>query len=116
MGITAKGIFGKAHQIQKVFHLLMYVVPVSQPMIQHGFCQDFKYMLSRVQGGIGILEHHLQLGADGLQLRFPHMGQIPALIQDTSAGGLLQAHNLSAQGGLAAAGLTNQSQGLAFMD
>ena len=71
-------------------------------------------MLPGIQGRIGILKHHLKLGADLTQLARLHGGKILPVITDDPLRGTLQPHDLSSDGGFAAAGLSHQPQGLSL--
>ena len=72
--------------------------------------------LSGVQRGIGILEDQLHILAGKAQLLLVHLIDVLALEQDLTGGGLYQTQNGTAGSGLAAAGLTNQTQGLTLFD
>ena len=67
-----------------------------------------------VEGGIGILEDHGGLVAEGLDVGLGL--DLPALVEDFAAGGLVQVQDGAADGRLAAAGLADQTQRLAGLD
>ena len=67
-------------------------------------------MLPWVQGRIGILKNHLQLGADLFHLPCAARGQIPAFIIYFPLRRTLQPYKLPADSGFAAAGFSHQPQ------
>ena len=80
---------------------------------QHGLGDDLTDLHAGMQGAVGILEHDLHVLAQRPQFAALHVGQILAVIGDIAGGRLDKAQQGSGHGGLAAAGLANDTQGLA---
>ena len=68
------------------------------------------YRHTGVEGGVGVLEDHLHLGAEPAERIALHVGDVRAVEADGAAGGLIQPENGAGQGGLAAARLAHQTQ------
>ena len=97
---------------------------------------DLAHCHAGVQRGGGVLEDNLHLAAVGQHIDLPALGNLDVLlltvltggpgilslengfaaVLDAAGGGGVELENGSAQGGLAAAGLTHQTQGLAPAD
>ena len=71
-------------------------------------------MLSRIQGRIWVLEHHLQLRAHALFLFSGKLLHILSLIKQPAARRLFQADQLSAHRRFAAAGFAHQTEGFSL--
>ena len=69
-----------------------------------------------VQGTVGVLKHDLHILAHGPQLPLVLGHQIHAVELDIAPGGLQKPEDRAGQGGLAAAGLPHQAQGLPLVD
>ena len=85
-------------------------------MDDHVLGNDLDDGLAGVNAGVGVLEDDLQILAQGTELPLADLGDILALVDDLSGGGLHQAEDASAQGGLAAAGFAHYADGLALLD
>ena len=70
----------------------------------------------RVQGGVGILEDHLQVPAQRPSMLPAGMADVVAFEGDAAGGHRSQSQDGPAQGGLAGAGLPHQAQSLALPD
>ena len=116
VGVAVLGALGHPHQIQQPVHLLFHGLAGGQAVVDHGVRQNLKHVLFGVQGGVTVLKHHLQLGADCLQLPGLRVCELQPVKADGAGGGLLQPDNLPADGALAAAGLAHQAQGGAGVD
>ncbi len=71
---------------------------------------------ARVQRRVGVLEDHLHLAAHLAHLAAVQLGQVLAVEDDLAAGRLVELQDGAAGGGLAAAGLADQAEGLALLD
>jgi len=67
-----------------------------------------------VEGAVGVLEDHLHLTAQAPQVRALGAGDVLAVELDAAAGRLEELEHRAAGGGLAAAGLPHQAEGLAL--
>ncbi len=77
-----------------------------------GLPDDVADRHARVQRGVRVLEHHLDVAADGLQRAPGQLGDVLALVEDLAGGGPLQRHQELGDRGLATAGLTDDAEGL----
>ena len=112
MGIPPKDLLRKPHHIKDPFNVLLHRILRGNVVIQHRLGKDLKNMLPRIQRGIWILKHHLQLCADPAHLFFVQGRQISPVIKNTPAGGRLQPHKLPSDSGFPAARLAHQAKGL----
>src|SRR5690606_303521 len=87
-----------------------------QAMDVDGFADDVAYGHPGVQGSIRILEDHLYLPPDRLHLLLVISRDVLAIKEDGSLGGLVELDDGAAGRGLAAAGFSDQAQGLALFD
>ena len=81
-------------------------------MDDKGLFQDLAHGHAGVKRGIGVLEDDLDLAPQLLQTVAGDLGQVFPGEDDAAPGGRQQGHHQAAQGGLAAAGLPHQPQGL----
>ena len=81
--------------------------------IAQRFADDVAHAHARVHRRERILEDELHAPAHGAQLLAVHRGQVLAFEQDAALGRISQPDQALAGGGLAAAGFTDQAQGLA---
>ena len=81
-----------------------------------GGSDDGPHGLAGVQRGVGVLEDHLHVAADQPEVLALQLRDVPALEEDGAIRGVEQAHGHPGQGGLAAARLPHQAQGLAGID
>ena len=82
----------------------------------HSLGNDFADGHAGVQGSVWILEDDLDILAELQQILALEGGDVLAVEYDLAGGWLIQLHHGSAAGGLAAAGLAYQAQGLAAFD
>ena len=75
--------------------------------------EQFADGVAGVERFAGVLEHHLDLAAKGLERALGKRSEIGALEKDFSRGGLVEADDGFAKGGFAAAGFADQSERLA---
>ena len=101
-----------AHQLQDAV-LAFLLAGVELVHIQR-FADDVGNRHAGVQGGVGILEDHGGLLAEGVDVLLGLQGL--AVVPDLAGSGLVQVEDGAAHGGLAAAGLTHQTQSLAPLD
>ena len=81
-----------------------------------GLADDAPHGHARVQGGVGVLEDDLHAAAHAADVAAPHLGEVLPLEDDVAGGGLVEHQHTAADGGLAAAALAHQAQGLAPAD
>ena len=105
----------QAHHAHELPHPLLPLDAVGDGLVDdHGLLHDLAAGLAGVQGGVGVLEDHLDLPPQGLALPAPRLEVERLPLEDQlPGGGGVQPHDAAAQGGLAAAGLTDHAQGLA---
>src|SRR3954447_3783106 len=72
--------------------------------------------LARVERRVRVLEDHLHLATERLELALREAGDVPAAVLDRPAGRVEQAGDQARRGGLAAAGLPHQAERLALHD
>ena len=72
--------------------------------------------MAGVQGRIGILKYHLYLPAQGLALFLPETVQLFSVINQLSWCDGMEVDQAASQSGLAAAWLTDDTQGLPLVD
>ena len=82
----------------------------------HSLLNDAADRHSGVQAGVGVLENHLVILLKLLLLLGARLFPVLSLIQNLSGGFGVNAEDGAAQRGLAAAGLSDQAQGLSFID
>ncbi len=102
-----------AHEIRDALALLPAGGEIVQP---DGFADDVTYIHARVERGIRILEDDLQVPPQLAQLALIELQDRASLIAHIACSRLDQAQQKAAQGGLAAARLTHNGEGLAATD
>ena len=115
----AAGELGQqSHLLEGLLDLVLPIVLVLvQMVVDETFGHDVVHLGPLVQGGHGVLEDHLH-GADHLGVHLPaDLAADPlALEEHLAAGDGVDAHDGTADGGLAAAALAHQGEGLALVD
>ena len=110
----------QAHALQQGDDLVVAILVVlGQVMDVDALAHDVTDGHAGVQACVGVLEHDLHPAAVGQHIHGDLLFLIKqqvAVIVDLTAGGLVQAQQGAAGGGLAAAGLAHQTQGLALAD
>ena len=118
MGETVGVLLLQAHGLQQVdHHLIPLLAALGQAVVVYALGHDIHHLHPGIQGGVGILEHHLRPAGEllvngGGLLAVHHM----AVKDHMAVGGGIEANDGAAQGGLAAARLTHQAQGLTLVD
>src|SRR5262249_15549199 len=103
-------------------HLEQLLDPRAQVAARRAFvdakrvADDLADALARVQRRVRVLEDHLHLAPVRPQLAPRELRDVAAVEGDASARRLVQAHEQAAEGGLAATGLSDHSEGLAAID
>ena len=82
------------------------------PWMRSGCASAVSRSIDGVEGGVRILEDHLDLASQRPELPLGQLGDLLAAVADAPAGGGDQAHQRPAQGGLAAARLADDSEHL----
>ena len=116
----------QAHALQHADDAVVTVLVVLSQLVDvDGLAHNVADGHAGVQGSIGVLEHDLHLTAVGQHVHrdlLLGIGQLAGVvdhltvIDDAAVGGLVQAQQGTAGGGLTAAGLTYQTQRLALVD
>ncbi len=100
--------------LEQVLDPLAATLLVVDPVDLEWAADDRADALAGVQARVRILEHDLHLPPNRPQRASAKPGDVTALEQDAALGGLEQADDRPAEGGLAAAGLADQPEGFAF--
>ena len=112
----ALGVFGgQTHLGQNFLHLLLPLGAGGIHMVDvQPLGDDVTHLFAGVEGRHGVLENHLHLGAQMLALAAgqPAADVLPVK-QDGTPGGVVQADDAAADGGLAGAGFAHKAVGLA---
>ena len=107
----------QTHQVQQFQHLPLFLsLVLCQVMGADTLRHDVIDLLMRIQGSIWILENHLDLTGELEALLTVHGMDILALECNGAAGLGQHTDTGLAAGGLAAAGLAHDTQGLALID
>ena len=117
VGIGVDIPLGQAHRVHQLLHPVQYLRPVGADMVLDQRLGD--KLIDRhagIQGGVRVLEDHLHLLADLLELALGALYDILAVKMYLAGGGREQAHDHAAQRRLAAAGFSHNAQGLALRD
>ena len=102
----------ESHQREQVLDGALGAVRRLDPLDLERRADDRTDRLPRVERGLRVLEHHLDVTAQGTQLTRSHVRDVTALEHDPAVGGLCQTRQQPARGRLATAGLADQSQRL----
>ena len=78
------------------------------------FCDDIPHCHTCIQGSIGILKDHLHIFPERLQFLLLQFCNILSFQKDPSVGHVIHPDDRPGTGGFSTAGLSYQSQGLAF--
>src|SRR5699024_6736580 len=108
---------GQSHDVHQLQGPLLNVRPaLEQLVLLDGLADEPHDALPGVQGGEGILEDHLHLRAHGAHTAAAVIGDVRAVEDDLTCGGLQKLENGAAGGGLAAAALAHDAQGLSLLN
>jgi len=118
MGETGGKLRQQAHVQQSLTH---FGFPLGSgevgPDVHQALAHDVADLCALVQGGLGILEDHLNLLDDLFVQRVGDLAvDLLALVEDLAARGGQDAHDGAANGRLAGTGLAHQAKGLAFIN
>ena len=112
----ARGVFAveadEVHQLQ--YALAAFLFGFAKAVNVQGLGNDVGNGHARVQRGIGVLKDHGRLGAELFEVALGLHGF--AVVIDLAARGLIELQNRAADGGLAAAGFADQTEGLTLFD
>ncbi len=100
------------HYLEQFLHACEPLVLRHQVVDIERRTDDRADRLTRVQRGVRVLEDHLDVAADRLELARTGVGDIHTLEEDLTARRLVQPGDQPTGGGLAAAGLTDEAEGL----
>ena len=115
----AGGKFGQQADIQQCLADFFFPLGSGQvgPDVHQALADDVAHLGALVQGGLRVLEDHLDLLDDLLVQRVGDLAvDLLALVQDLAAGSGQDAHDGTADGGLAGTGLAHQAERLALVD
>ena len=101
---------------QLLHELLALVVVALEAMDDERLADDRAHRLARVQRRVGVLEDHLHVAPQRLELGARRVRDVVALVDDLAAGGLQQPRQQPRGGRLAAARLPHEAEGLALED
>ena len=114
MRIRVERAFGvEADQLEQLVHPVIDVLLRQDLVGEDGLGDDLADGHARIQARIGILEHQLDIAAHRTALPRAQRGDIATLEEDYAAGRFEQAADHLADRGLAAAGFSDQAEGLA---
>ncbi len=114
MRIAVIGLLWQSHFLQQLHGHLGTLVVVGADLVDaHGLQQDLADGEAWVERRVGILENDLDAPLVRHEITVGHADDVLAFKQRLSRGGLMQAHQGQADGGLAGAGLAHHAQGLA---
>ena len=117
VGIAVHVGLVEAHHLQELLHPGLPGAGLGvQAPDAHGLLDDLPHRHAGVQGAVGVLEHDLHILAHGPQLALVLGHQVHAVKLDAALGGLDEPQHRPGQGGLAAAGLPHQAQGLPLVE
>ena len=98
-------------------HLLPLLAIPGQAVVVDALGHNVHDLHALVQGGVGVLEDHLHPAGELLVLGSALLAHhFLAVKDDLAVGGLVELDDGATQGGLAAARLTHEAQGLALVD
>ena len=117
MGICAGEALRQTHSLHQLRHLL---IDLRAGFIctghEEGLCDQLLHGHAGIQAGVGVLEDHLHILADLLELLALALGDILSVKNNPSGGGLVQAKHRAAKSRLATSGLTHHAQRLTLLD
>jgi hypothetical protein len=105
-------VAGQADLAQQLEHPLLLLLGTAEPLNKQRLPDDRADPHPGIKRGVRVLEHQLEVPAHLPQLIAAHGGDVLAVEQDRPRVRLFQADDHLADGGLAAAGLADQAQGL----
>ena len=116
MGV-AIGLLGtEAYPLQQVDRLLLRLRFAGTQLVEeHRLGEDLHDLLAWVEGGIGVLEDHLHLPADGAHLLGLEAGDVTPVKRDLARLWLDELDDRTCRGGFAASGLAHQAEHLALL-
>ena len=117
MGIAGGVFLGKAHLPQHGNHAAADLLRVGDAADLQALAHDLLDGHTGVQGFDGVLEDHGDVIGEILAQVLVHLaGDVPAVEIHLAGGGVVQADDGTAGGGLAAAGFAHQAEGLSGAD
>ena len=81
----------------------------------HGLLDGGRGGEARVEGGVGVLEDHLDVLVDTLELGPVELGDVLVAVDDLARGGAVELDDAAAERGLSAARLADDAEGLSFI-
>jgi hypothetical protein len=113
--VAARGLGAEADALEHVDHGL--VAPLAlEPVDPQPFADEVAHLHPRVERADRVLEDDLHVPAHRLQVGAAEAQHVDAVELDLARGRLEQAQHRAAQGGLAAAGLADEADGLTAED
>ena len=116
MGIAAGMLVGQAHLVQHIQHQRLALGGVRHAVVLQTLRHDLLHRHTGVQRVDGVLEDHGHIVRQEVaQLLIHGAGDVTAHEGHLTGGGVIQTDDGTAGGGLAAAGLAHQTEGLALV-
>ena len=106
----------EAHQRHHRADLFVPLLARPETMDLQAFADDLAHHHPRVEGSVRVLENHLHPPREDARLGLGEVGCILAFEDHLAAGRPIDAYERPSEGGLPAAGLTDQTKGLAAVD
>lgn len=116
VGVAVEVGGGQAHDLEELGDAVAYRACAALPVDLERLGDDVAGASAGVQGGVGILEDQLEPGAYGAQPPGAEGGDVLAVELDAAAGDVGEPDEAAAEGGLAAAGLADDAEGLPGAD
>ena len=116
VGIAPQQVPGQPHLVQQHRRPGGNLPPGAEAVDPQRLCQNALHGQPGVQGGRGVLKHHLHLPPQGPQVPGRTGRQGPPIKKHLPLGGGQQAQQEPAQGALSAPGLPHQGQGLPLVN
>ena len=109
------------NEAQELGDPVLALAPVAGAVVVEGLADDVEQRHARVQGREGVLEDHLHLAAYCAELGALESGHVHDAArlcaeEDLAGGGVYRPDYAPCGGGLAAAGLADDAEGLALVD
>ena len=117
MGIGHIQTGGKTHGFHDAVNALVHLFAAAADLVDdQGLGDELADVHAAVEAGIRVLKDHLHFGANLLQLISGEGDKITPLIENLPGGGLVEAKDGAAEGGLSAARLPHHADGFASGD
>ena len=112
VGVTLVVVVAEAALLHEIDDVILDLAGGDDLMNLYGLREDVTHGGAGGQGGVGILENDLHLGAQRAHLSLGVVGNILTVVDDLAAAGGVELEDGTAQSGLTAARLAHDTQGL----